>query len=97
MGRKMGEKCPSLTVRRQLNPVWFFLMGLGEDLLSASYVTLVDGGYGVMAGLVAMLITFLAIFALSRILLEPKFLSMRLWLFALGNFCGTYSVVTFFK
>lgn len=82
---------------KTLSPVWFFLMGLGEDLLSAGYVTLVDGGRGFGAGVIAMLITFLAVFALGKILLEPKFLSMRLWLFAFGNFVGTWTVVTFIK
>jgi hypothetical protein len=82
---------------KTLSPVLFFLMGLGEDILSSTYVRLVDSGCGVGAGLIAMGITFLAVFALSRILLEPKFLSVRLWFFAMGNFCGTWTVVEYFK
>ena len=77
-----------------LHPLWFFLMGMGEDVLSAGYVSSVDVGDGLLAGLIAMCITFLAVFALGKILLEPKFLSMRLWAFAVGNLVGTWLVVS---
>lgn len=90
-----------ILTRHPMNPsrlgaIWFFVMGFGEDVLSAAYVSLVDAGSGVGSGLVAMLITFLAIFVLSEILIEPKFLSLRLWAFAVGNFCGTYLIVEVF-
>ena len=81
----------------KLNPLWFFILGMGEDVLSATYVSLVDVGNGIGAGIVAMGITFLAVFALGKILIEPKFLSMRLWLFACGNLCGTWLVVDIFR
>jgi hypothetical protein len=92
--KQVWSKCPSSTGARQLSPIWFLLMGILEDVLSAGYVTMVDAGRGLYAGMVASCITFLAVFALSNILLEPKFLSMRLWLFAVGNFCGTWLVVS---
>jgi hypothetical protein len=88
------ELAPKNTGKHFLNPVVFFLMGMGEDVLSAGYVSAVGAGNGVLAGLVAMVITFLAVFALGKMLLEPKLWSVRLWCFAVGNFCGTYLVVT---
>jgi len=77
-------------------PWAFFFLGVIEDMLAAFYTTFVASGFALGGALAATLITLLAVFVLSEIVLDASWKSRKLWAFAAGNAAGTFIVVSYF-
>lgn len=95
------------TMRQRASGIWQLLrlrhwqfpifLGLGvlEDLLSGAWTKCIAES-NLLAVPITMAITFVAIFVLSKILLEKEtWKSLRLWAYILGNALGTVIVVEF--
>lgn len=94
------------TMRQRASRIWQLLrlrhwqfpifLGLGvlEDLLSGAWTKCIAES-NLLAVPITIAITFVAVFVLSKIILDNSWKSLRLWAYVLGNALGTVIVVEF--